>query len=170
MTDDKWIAERDDAAKVFCSDWPYQQYHPNDLTTFFEKGADFGYERGLADLEERVESANQTNHLKQMINQELQRHRAELKVELEAVKTGKGIANPYILKDELIKDLTAEVEHLREIVSYLPKVPSEPYEREMAKEIDRLKEALKDVIRNSHDIIAKKRCSEVLANLPEELK
>lgn len=30
--------------------------------------------------------------------------------ELEAVKTGKGIANPYLIKDAVIKDLTARAE------------------------------------------------------------
>jgi hypothetical protein len=35
----------------------------------------------------------------------LQKENEELRAELEAVKTGAGIANPYIIKDNLIKSL-----------------------------------------------------------------
>ena len=30
------------AARHFCESWPTAVYHPNDLTVFFEKGAEFG--------------------------------------------------------------------------------------------------------------------------------
>jgi hypothetical protein len=44
------------------------------------------------------------------------KERDELKAELDAVKTGKGIANPYLIKDQIINKLEAEVERLTNIL------------------------------------------------------
>ena len=45
----------------------------------------------------------------------------------------------YIERDEKIKKLRAENSKLRESISYLPKVPTQPYEKEMAQKIQKLK-------------------------------
>lgn len=44
------------------------------------------------------------------LNRQLQERIKELEAELQAVKTGKGIANPYLVKDRIIKQLRGEVE------------------------------------------------------------
>jgi len=43
---------------------------------------------------------------------------------------------------DVIAELEYETERLREAISYLPKVPTQPYEKELAKENERLKQAL----------------------------
>ena len=48
----------------------------------------------------------------------------------------------YAVTIEDYNKLLAEVEKLKEVISYLPKVPTKPYEKELAKENQTLKQAL----------------------------
>ncbi len=52
-----------------------------------------------------------------------------------------GAEKEYLL-DRKCNELRAEIERFKEIISYLPKVPTQPYEKEMAKEIVKLKSKL----------------------------
>lgn len=48
----------------------------------------------------------------------------------------------HLIEYSAYEDLKAEIDRLKEIISYIPKVPTEPYEQAMAKEIDRLSKTL----------------------------
>lgn len=52
----------------------------------------------------------------------------------------------HLIEYSAYEDLKAEIDRLKEIISYIPKVPTEPYEQAMAKEIVELKNALKDLL------------------------
>jgi DNA repair exonuclease SbcCD ATPase subunit len=59
--------------------------------------------------------------------------------------------------------LRAEVANLRETLNYLPKVPTEPYEKEMAKEILRLRAALDYVKNQIAPRLSKRQLAEIEA-------
>lgn len=46
------------AAHSYCQDWPYETYHPNDLTLFYEKGAHWAFAEAIefvrAEVERRI--------------------------------------------------------------------------------------------------------------------
>ena len=57
---------------------------------------------------------------------------------------------------DVIAELESENERLKEALSYLPKVPTQPYEKELAKENERLRaenNALQDIINQRDDAL-----------------
>ena len=55
----------------------------------------------------------------------------------------------HLVEYSALEAAQKEIARLKEIISYLPKVPTQPYEKEMAKEIERLKEEIKRLKFNS---------------------
>ena len=66
--------------------------------------------------------------------------------ELYAFKTPDEYIHPadliHVIEIAALKQAQDEIEKLKEIVSYLPKVPTEPYEKMLAKEANKLREQL----------------------------
>lgn len=49
---------RDEGAREFCKEWPTEVYHPNDLTTFYEKGLDAATKELMRVIEIQREAFN----------------------------------------------------------------------------------------------------------------
>ncbi len=80
---------------------------------------------------ERIENAKLTAEISQLKSALESKHNAMLD----------GAEKEYLL-DKKCNELRAEIERFKEIISYLPKVPTQPYEKEMAQKIERLKSKL----------------------------
>lgn len=63
---------------------------------------------------------------------------------------------------KVILELEAVTAAHEELLGSLPKIPMQPYEKQLTQRIVKLEECLREVIRNSHDIVAKKLCSRIL--------
>lgn len=62
------------------------------------------------------------------------------------VVSGKPFCVHHVVDKSALDQAQAEIARLQEIISYLPKVPTQPYEKEMAQEIARLHKINPDVI------------------------
>lgn len=74
-------------------------------------------ERELAEAKEIASRHYDNCNIKNHEIMKLRAENKELRAEMDAVKTGKGIANPYLIKDQLIKMLKADLHAARYTIS-----------------------------------------------------
>lgn len=53
---------RDEGAREFCKEWPTEVYHPNDLTTFYEKGFDAATKELISEIERLTVVISQSSY------------------------------------------------------------------------------------------------------------
>lgn len=63
--------KRDELAKEFCKHWSVEVYHPNDLTLFYEKGFDAGYQFAKSEAAAEIEDLKKHYRSSQNVSQDL---------------------------------------------------------------------------------------------------